>query len=139
MRRWTTSTAAAIETIHAFAARVLALYPLEAGLPPGFGIMDDTESGAEFAERWRDHIDGVLERRELAMPLRSAFDAGITLEHLAEVARKLHDDWDRARSNASVMAEQDDRYRSLRSRTSIRDPASPCVRQSRGSAVLPFE
>ena len=94
---------AAIETIHAFAARILALYPLEAGLPPGFGIIDDTESGAEFAERWRDHIDGVLERPELAMPLRSAFDAGITLKHLAEVARKLHDDWDRARSDASVM------------------------------------
>ena len=94
---------AAIETIHAFAARILALYPLEAGLPPGFGIMDDTESGAEFAERWRDQIDGMLERPELAIPLRSAFDAGITVEHLAELARKLHDDWDRARSDASVM------------------------------------
>ena len=94
---------AAIETIHAFAARILALYPLEAGLPPGFGIIDDTESGAEFAERWRDHIDGVLERPELAMPLRSAFDAGITVDHLAQVARKLHDDWDRAQSDASAM------------------------------------
>ena len=94
---------AAIETIHAFAARILALYPLEAGLPPGFGIIDDTESGIEFAERWRDQIDGMLERPELAIPLRSAFDAGITVEHLAELARKLHDDWDRARSDASVM------------------------------------
>ena len=94
---------AAIETIHAFAARILALYPLEAGLPPGFSIIDDTESGAEFAERWRDQIDGMLERPELATPLLSAFDAGVTLDHLARVARKLHDDWDRAQSDASAM------------------------------------
>ena len=95
---------AAIETIHAFAARILALYPLEAGLPPGFEIVDDTESSIELAERWRDCLDNMLERPELTDPMRSAFDASVTLDHLAEVARKVHEDWDRAQPETSAMA-----------------------------------
>ena len=94
---------AAIETIHAFAARILSLYPLEARLPPGFEIVDDTESSIELAERWRDQLDTMLERPELAGPMRSAFDAGLTLDHLAGVVRKVHEDWDRAQSETSVM------------------------------------
>ena len=95
---------AAIETIHAFAARILSLYPLEARLPPGFEIIDETESGVEFAERWRDQLDELLEAPELATPLRDALDAGVTLGHLGKIARKLHEDWDRAESDASLMA-----------------------------------
>ncbi len=94
---------AAIETIHAFAARILSLYPLEARLSPGFEIVDDAESSIELAERWRDHLDNMLERPELAGPMRSAFDAGLTLDHLAGVMRKVHEDWDRAQSETSVM------------------------------------
>ncbi len=94
---------AAIETIHAFAGRILSLYPIEAKLPPGFEIIDDTESGIEFAERWRDRLDELLEDPALAMPLRNALDAGVTLAHLGNVARKLHEDWDRAESESSVM------------------------------------
>ena len=94
---------AAIETIHAFAARILSLYPLEARLPPGFEIIDETESGVEFAERWRDQLDELLEAPELATPLRDALDAGVTLGHLGKIARKLHDDWDRAESESSEL------------------------------------
>ena len=94
---------AAIETIHAFAARILSLYPLEARLAPGFEIVDDTESSIELTERWRDHLDNMLERPELAGPMRSAFDAGLTLDHLAGVMRKVHEDWDLAQSETSVM------------------------------------
>ena len=94
---------AAIETIHAFAGRILSLYPIEAGLPPGFEIIDDTESGIEFAERWRDELDDMLERPQLQTPLRDALDAGITLEHLGKIADKLHQDWDRAESEASQL------------------------------------
>ena len=35
--------------------------------------------------------------------MRSAFDAGLTLDHLAGVMRKVHEDWDRAQSETSVM------------------------------------
>ena len=57
----------------------------------------------EFSERWRDQLDEMLEDPELATPLRNALDAGVTLEHLRKIARKLHDDWDRAQVDASVM------------------------------------
>ena len=35
--------------------------------------------------------------------MRSAIDAGLTLDHLAGVMRKVHEDWDRAQSETSVM------------------------------------
>ncbi|MDE2903076.1 MAG: UvrD-helicase domain-containing protein [Chloroflexota bacterium] len=94
---------AAIETIHAFAARVLSLFPLEAGLPPGFEIADDTESRIELADRWHEALDAMLEDLELDEPLRNAFDAGLTFESLAGVVRKVHEDWDRVQSEESVM------------------------------------
>lgn len=96
---------AAIETIHAFAARILSLYPLEARLPPGFEITDDTEAKVELDERWRDQLDEMLSSPELAIPMRAAFDAGLSLDHLARLARHLHGDWDRAQSAESHMEE----------------------------------
>ena len=93
----------AIETIHAFAARVLSLFPLEAGLPPGFEIVDDTESSIELVERWHDRLDTMLEDPKLAGPMRDALDAGLTFDHLMGLVRKVHEDWDRAQSDGSVM------------------------------------
>lgn len=45
-----------VETIHAFCEKLLQRFPLEAGVPPGFAILDDT-AGAELM---RDCIDEVL-------------------------------------------------------------------------------
>ncbi len=87
---------AAIETLHAFAARILRMYPIEAGLPPGFTIHDETESSLAFAERWQDALDDLLEDDALADDLLAAFDAGIEPDDLRQVARRLHEDWDRA-------------------------------------------
>ncbi len=39
-----------VQTIHAFSERLLQRFPLEAGLPPGFGILDDTKA-RELKER----------------------------------------------------------------------------------------
>ena len=39
-----------VQTIHAFAERLLQRFPLEAGVPPGFKILDD-EKGRELKER----------------------------------------------------------------------------------------
>ena len=92
---------AAIETLHAFAARILRMYPIEARLPPGFTILDETQSSLAFAERWRDALDLMLEDDALADHLVEAFDAGIELDDLQQVARRLHEDWDRAEADAA--------------------------------------
>ncbi len=87
---------AAIETLHAFAGRILRLHPIEAGLPPGYRILDESEGSLKFAERWQQALDELLEDQELAEPLLAAFDAGIELKHLEEIAKVMHEDWDRA-------------------------------------------
>ena len=92
---------AAIETLHAFAARILRMYPIEAGLPPGFRILDETESSLAFAERWQQALDALLEDKALADHLLDAFDAGVELDDLRQVARRLHEDWDRAQADAA--------------------------------------
>ena len=44
---------AAITTLHSFALRILSDHPVEIGLPPGFGVLDEISSTLEFDERWR--------------------------------------------------------------------------------------
>ena len=63
-----------VQTIHAFCERLLQRFPLEAGVPPGFSILDD----AEATKLIREAIDGVLTDavRDPAGPLGQAL-AGI--------------------------------------------------------------
>ncbi|MBW3669355.1 MAG: UvrD-helicase domain-containing protein, partial [Actinobacteria bacterium] len=39
---------AAIQTLHGFAQRILSTHPVEAGLPPGFEVVGETESSVSF-------------------------------------------------------------------------------------------
>ena len=94
---------AAIETLHAFAGRILRLHLIETGLPPDFQIFDETESWIQFGARWRRALDEILEDDSLAESLLALFDVGVELSHLEGLARKLHDDWDRALSDDAVM------------------------------------
>ncbi len=87
---------AAIETLHAFAGRILRLNPIAAGLPPGFQIADESEASLRFTERWAEALDEMLGDAQLAEPLLTVFDAGAQLADLEELARALHEDWDRA-------------------------------------------
>jgi len=81
-----------IQTIHAFSERLLARFPLEAGVPPGFDIADEARAAAllgearaaaalaedsprdafkRFAKRlYSDHLEGLLDRLALR---RAAF------------------------------------------------------------------
>ncbi|MEZ4552633.1 MAG: UvrD-helicase domain-containing protein [Dehalococcoidia bacterium] len=86
---------AAIETLHAFAARLLSLYPLAAGLPPGFEVSDDTLATVVFGARWLEHFDAMLDDADLRQPLRCAFALGVGADGLRAVARTLHEHWDR--------------------------------------------
>lgn len=66
-----------IETIHAFAGRVLRRFPLEAGIAPGFSELDDDDASdlwnAAFRELGRSVVRGD---RALAEAARCAAEAG---------------------------------------------------------------
>jgi ATP-dependent helicase/nuclease subunit A len=52
---------APIGTLHSFARRILFEYPIESGLPPGFSVLDELESGLAFEEQWDDLLDRLLD------------------------------------------------------------------------------
>ena len=52
---------APIGTLHTFARRILFEFPVEAGLPPGFTVLDDLESQLALDERWEDLLDELLD------------------------------------------------------------------------------
>lgn len=49
-----------IQTIHAFCEKVLKRFPLEAGVPPGFRVMDEADASAVAAAARRDVAHHVL-------------------------------------------------------------------------------
>jgi ATP-dependent helicase/nuclease subunit A len=60
---------APIGTLHAFARRILFDFPIDAGLPPGFTVLDELESGLAFEEQWNDLLDVLLDEAEPAAGL----------------------------------------------------------------------
>ncbi|MFN8037305.1 MAG: UvrD-helicase domain-containing protein [Acidimicrobiia bacterium] len=86
---------ASVTTLHAFAQHVLSEFALDAGLPPGFEVVDDIEASAAFDERWQAFVDELFERPAAQRPLLVAFAFDLTRRHLEAVARSLHDHWDR--------------------------------------------
>jgi len=69
---------APIGTLHAFARRILNDFPIEAGLPPGFGVLDELDSNLRFDDEWSDLLDRMLSEPEPA----TALDGGRTLVEL---------------------------------------------------------
>jgi ATP-dependent helicase/nuclease subunit A len=64
---------APIGTLHAFARRILFEFPVEAGLPPGFSVLDELESQLALEERWEGLLDDLLDDAEqLVAPELSA-------------------------------------------------------------------
>jgi ATP-dependent helicase/nuclease subunit A len=56
-----------IQTIHAFAERLLRQFPLEAGAPPGFKVVDDSIGAVLRSESVR----ALHEAEDLTVPLRA--------------------------------------------------------------------
>ena len=52
---------APIGTLHSFARRILFEFPIEAGLPPGFAVLDELASRLAFEEQWDDLLDRLLD------------------------------------------------------------------------------
>ncbi len=86
---------AAILTLHGFAQRLLAEYPLEAGLPPGFEVADEVSSQLAFERRWSELLDALLAEPGPVEPLLDGLVLGLRVDHLREVARAFDRDYDR--------------------------------------------
>ena len=94
---------APIGTLHAFARRILIDYPVQAGLPPGFRVLDELESQLAFEERWSSLLDqilddpepagGILEGGSALIELCSLDNFGLT-SGARRVATGFHDNWD---------------------------------------------
>ncbi len=94
---------APIGTLHAFARRILNDYPIQAGLPPGFRVLDELESHLAFEERWSELLDKILDDPE---PSGGMVEGGSALIELCSldnfgltsgarrVATGFHDNWD---------------------------------------------
>jgi ATP-dependent helicase/nuclease subunit A len=86
---------AAICTLHSFARRILLDQCVDAGLPPGFEVLDDTADVADFEMRWNRFADALLEDPDAERALVLGFSVGLRHTDLAAVAWNLHTHWDR--------------------------------------------
>lgn len=86
---------ASIQTLHSFAASLLREKPIEAGLPPNFKVVADIEENIDFEEHWRAWQDSAMETMEIATHMFTAMTMGLSRNGLKEVARSLHDNYDR--------------------------------------------
>ncbi len=84
---------AALQTLHAFAQRILSAFPLEAGLPPRIEIADEIRSGIEFNEDWARLMDEMLKGDNPS--LARAFTLRLEVKHLKTIAQAFHDNLDR--------------------------------------------
>jgi ATP-dependent helicase/nuclease subunit A len=75
---------APIGTLHAFARRLLNEFPVAAGLPPGFTVLDELESNLAEEERWSDLLERLLAD---PAPPGGAVDGGAELIQLLEFDR----------------------------------------------------
>jgi ATP-dependent helicase/nuclease subunit A len=85
---------AAIGTLHAFAQRILADRPLEAGLPPSIRVLDEVASLVAFQDRWQVLRHRLLDDPNLDRAVDLGLAAGMQLEDLRELARAFDANWD---------------------------------------------
>ncbi len=88
---------AAFQTIHAFARKLLAAHPLQAGLPPEFDVLDGTEEALEASERVRRFLDELEADQTVRRPLVAAYSLGLQPRQLRALALEFARNWDRLR------------------------------------------
>jgi ATP-dependent helicase/nuclease subunit A len=86
---------ASIGTIDGFARTILTRYSIEAGLPPGFTVLDEIEAQLKFDEWWRVLKEELLLDPDLSAAWTSALDANIGPDRLETFAHKLHQRWEK--------------------------------------------
>ena len=86
---------ARIGTIHAFAAGLLRERPVEAGVDPGFTVVDPLGSRLLLDRTWEAWLPEVLSDPATAEPVRQAIERGLGLPRLRDLAFALVDARDR--------------------------------------------
>jgi ATP-dependent helicase/nuclease subunit A len=86
---------ATITTLHGFAHRVLAEYPLDAGLPPAFEVDDDVQARVRFNDRWKRFRDDLFADPTFDRDLLVAQALRLATDSIRDLAKLLHDRWDR--------------------------------------------
>ncbi len=71
---------AALETLHSFAGRLLGMYPLEAGIPPRFQVIDEVGYAIEADREWDAVHARMQEEPGLETPLTYALALRVAIE-----------------------------------------------------------
>lgn len=95
---------AAMLTLHGFAQQLLAEYPIEAGLPPFFEVLDDLAEAESFDGVWAALLDDLLDDPGPAEEIETLFALGLTLFGLEGLARGLAADYDRLGAHDAIAA-----------------------------------
>ncbi|MCG7417478.1 MULTISPECIES: UvrD-helicase domain-containing protein [Microbacterium] len=98
--------AAAIGTLHSFAQRILAAFPIQAGMPPLVEVLDEVGSSVAFDDRWAVMWRRMLDDDALAEPLHLALAVGVKDEQLRFLARRFGNDWDLIESHVLNAADR---------------------------------
>jgi ATP-dependent helicase/nuclease subunit A len=88
-RALSTIDTAVVSTIHSFAGRLLRERPVEAGVDPAFGQLDDLGSELLLARLWRDWLESIVDESPAApgaTELGAALEAGVNLGAVQKVA-----------------------------------------------------
>ena len=93
-----------IETIHGFAAYLLRLFPVEAGVDPSFQEDDGTQFEAHFQREWALWLDHELERRGPHRETWRAILDLVSLDDLQAFARALMDEFVPSASLANMQS-----------------------------------
>ena len=93
---------AALETLHSFSGRLLGLYPVEAGLPPRFQVLDDVAFAIAADEEWERASVEILADPSLEAPLTYALALNVRISgarfgaaDLRGVFDNFGENWDR--------------------------------------------
>ncbi|HUJ18962.1 MAG TPA: UvrD-helicase domain-containing protein [Nitrospirota bacterium] len=80
-----------ISTIHSFCMNLLKRYPLEAGLPPDFGVLDARDQASKIQQAIEDALEESDRDRVLMDPLRdfTTDDLMATIEFLLSIRSRL--------------------------------------------------
>jgi ATP-dependent helicase/nuclease subunit A len=83
-------TRAHIETIHAFATSLLRERPLEAGLDPGFTVLEGVPAQLAFDEAWDAWLTAELASDTPPRALLDAMNVGLDFTYVRQAAERLH-------------------------------------------------
>jgi len=92
---------AEISTIHSFCARLIRLRPVEAGVAPGFEVMDDSERDLIFDRVWEKWLEESLETAPEFFELLKL--ANLNFRALKSLARDLFENRDLFRANFQAL------------------------------------